>query len=606
MRLPFLSSLPQRQTRLDRFFGFAPDPVPRPGAFRDALNLSSDRFPLLSVRKKRAVYGAEEPSDFAFDGRVTHVLGLGDTLVVCTENKVYCKGQALSIPSLRPGEPRRRAVAFGADFFVVPDGVFVRLAGETPEVTELTLERNCGNAAVRAVYGTNEPVSAPDMWIAETAPIDPAAHPHWLDLSGGRMIHRAFSDGVWNDVGEVFMRVSAAGLGVGLSPGERVALDVYDPDVFSRRASFAVVKAEPDAILLTGDFIMGASLPSGATLSRVFPRFDFCLAHGNRLWGCRFGTDEFGAALNEIYASALGDPTKWYDFSGISTDPWVASVGCPGPFTGAAAVGQELVFFKEDALCRVTGFTPQDFGLTVAPGRGVKAGCEGSVASLNEKLYYLSSSGVTVYDGALPYVLDPVFSTADLSDVFAFSDGGKYLLSAKKDGKRLLFVYDAGAGVWEKEDCENGLGFCRFGSRTYLMTETDGAYALETPDENAPAALSPWGTALFLPKTREAPVRWFGETGSLTPPDPRCAFRRLTLALTLPENAVFSVSARAGVHGKWIRLGVIRRPFTGTAAFRLALPGADTLALRLEGKGACEVQSLTLTSEVLGEGRRCG
>ena len=355
MRLPYLTPLPQNALTLTRFYGLE-TPAPRPGAFAAEENLTDACAPLLAVRPARSFYDLPgENGPFVPDGAVTDFTSVGESAVICTENAVYWRGERLAVPDLRQGEPRRRAIPFGADFFLFPDAVLVKTAGETPEICPLTFTRALPSVSVRPVYADFSLFSPASFWLDKTAPIDPAEWPDWVDDSAGRLVHYHFTDGAWVSRGEFFMALLGQGVGQGLSPGDRIELDVYDMQVYRKKGYYTVVKREDDRLLVTGGFIHGTSLPNGASLKKVIPEADLLIAHGNRLWGCRRGKNEAGQDVNEIFASALGDPTRWYDFEGISTDSYRVSLGAPGPFTGAAALGQDLLFFKEDAIVSWSG-----------------------------------------------------------------------------------------------------------------------------------------------------------------------------------------------------------------------------------------------------------
>ena len=53
-----------------------------------------------------------------------------------------------------------------------------------------------------------------------------------------------------------------------------------------------------------------------------------------------------GKAVNEIYASKLGDFKNWNCYAGRSTDSYVATRGSDGPFTGAADYLGSPLFFR--------------------------------------------------------------------------------------------------------------------------------------------------------------------------------------------------------------------------------------------------------------------
>lgn len=602
MRLPRLIPLPQKALTLTRFYGLENAPAPRPGAFAAEENLTAADAPLLSVRPARSFYDLPgENGPFVPDGAVTDFASVGETAVICTENAVYLNGEKLDIPDLKQGETRRRAVPFGADFFLAPDAVLVKTAGDAPEICPLTFERALPETAVRPVYADFTLFQPERFWLDKNAPIDPAEWPDWVDDSAGRLVHYHFTDGAWVSRGEFYMALLGTGIGQGLVPGDRIETDVYDRQTYRRKGYFTVVKREDDRLLVTGGFIHGVSLPSGATLKKVIPEADLLITHGNRLWGCRRGKNEAGQDVNEIFASALGDPTRWYDFEQISTDSYRVSLGAPGPFTGAAALGQDLLFFKEDAIVRVGGYTPADFSVTVTPAAGIPVGRERCLAVIDELVWYVGDGGVRVYDGALARSLPGAPDLTGVTPRFAAAEDGRFLLFAAEGGKNRIFVCDPVSGDWHAEDDPFPVAGCaRLGGTVVCLAPASDGTSFFARRGHAPASLSGWGRTP-LPRRTEENVAWFAETGPLTAPDPNCVFRRLTLRVSLPGDAVLTLEAKAGAFGKWRRLGAVRAKREGTLAFRSRTEPADALFLRLSGVGDCRVHALTLIAEAAGE-----
>ena len=70
------------------------------------------------------------------------------------------------------------------------------------------------------------------------------------------------------------------------------------------------------------------------TISRKMPKMDFVIESNNRLWGCRYGENNDGDTVNEIYCSKQGDFKNWQCFEGVATDSYVASCGTDGEWTG--------------------------------------------------------------------------------------------------------------------------------------------------------------------------------------------------------------------------------------------------------------------------------
>ncbi|MDD6095680.1 MAG: hypothetical protein PUC29_08065 [Clostridia bacterium] len=249
--------------------------------------------------------------------------------------------------------------------------------------------------------------------------------------------------------------------------------------------------------------IMGAAPLTQDTgtvyINRSVPPMDYVISAGNRLWGCRYGIDSEGNSINEIYASALGDPKNWRKYRGISTDSWTASVGAPGAFTGAVSYNGYPIFFKEDCIIKVFGDYPAEFTLSESRVRGVEAGSSDSIAVVNDTLYYKSYSGIVKYDGGLPRNVDAPLGNTRYKNAVAGAAGSKYYVSMEdEEGKYHLFVYDSEKNIWHREDCSRALSFCRCGSELFMLKDDGKVYGINNtftasdPTAGSTEADFPW------------------------------------------------------------------------------------------------------------------
>ncbi len=209
----------------------------------------------------------------------------------------------------------------------------------------------------------------------------------------------------------------------------------------------------------------------GVTISRNVPKMDFVIESGNRLWGCYYGPNDKGEVINEIYASALGDPTNWRRYQGISTDSWTATVGADGPFTGAIQYGGYPLFFKENAIIRVYGTQPSSFSTAEYSYRGVQKGSHKSLAICDEVLYYLSADGVMAYNGSVPQKVSQALGREHYRDGAGGSCNSKYYLSCRDSTDNVhLFVFDARYGFWHREDGLWVEQFLRHKTELYMLS----------------------------------------------------------------------------------------------------------------------------------------
>lgn len=230
--------------------------------------------------------------------------------------------------------------------------------------------------------------------------------------------------------------------------------------------------AVDDVKLKTIDNVDDIKNSNAVIISRAVPKMDYVIECNNRLWGCYFGVGEDGKVINEIYASALGDPTNWRRYQGISTDSWTATVGADGPFTGAVQYGGYPLFFKENAIIRVYGSMPSSFQIASYNYRGVQKGSHKSLAICDEVLYYLSRDGVMAYSGSVPQKVSEALGSEPYKDGVGGSIGSKYYLSClDSDDNVHLFVFNARYGFWHREDGLRVQQFLTHKGELYMLTD---------------------------------------------------------------------------------------------------------------------------------------
>lgn len=499
MKFPALKKI-KRTVEIRRSFGgYVHNEGTPEGAFYDMENLTSDQYPLLCVRPKRAVWrGAEYDENGVMTGYkgemlltgLTAAVNAGDKLCYCSRSGVYINGVLTENCPLDPDVVNRSAVPFGRDLFIAPDGILIRDGG-------------------------------------------------------------------------------------------------------------------------SGDLTVQTVAEDGDSM----PVLDFAAEHNNRVWGCRYGENENGEFVNEIYASALGDPLTWRKYDGISTDSYCASLGSAGEFTGMATLGGDILFFKENAIIRVSGSTPSDFSVETFPARGVEKGAHNSIVNLNEKIFYKGRNGINVYDGALPYCISEDLGTGVFTDAAAGGVKGKYYVSMTDgEGRRGIFVYDTLHGTWHRENDSNTRRFvtvknCLF---AFHLDATMGAplipvyvFSLRLHDRNAltdPQNVFTGKETEPVQYADEDAVEWFALTGRLGAREAETRLlRTLLFRISTGEDAVFRVRAINEESGTDVLLYTTEGRTDGTVSIPVMLPRCDSYRLRLEGKGDCTVFSAAACYEKTNE-----
>lgn len=328
------------------------------------------------------------------------------------------------------------------------------------------------------------------------------------------------------------------------------------------------------------------------TLERIPPKMDFMFECGNRLWGCRYGENNDGEFVNEIYASELGNFKNWSKYAGVSTDSYTASIGTDGPFTGACAYLGYPTFFKGNCIHKVYGAYPAQYQVqtTMCYGMGVEAGSDRSLAVCASRLYYKAKNCIVAYDGNYPYSVSAALGTEQeiYTNAMGTSCRDKYFIAVKDSAERqLFFEYDTKRGMWlkNKEYASDDKKI-----ESLLAFEEDIIYTVE---KSFPTSF--YGTVGSI-KQVEA---WSATSGiwQITSPDKKYV-SKLTLRMTLPATSTFKAEIEYDSSGEWKTI-VEDLHGNGLASFNLPiLPRrCDHLRLRISGEGDCKIYSITKTIE---------
>lgn len=204
------------------------------------------------------------------------------------------------------------------------------------------------------------------------------------------------------------------------------------------------------------------------TISRTAPDLQIVFEHHNRLWG---------AAGNTVYACKLGDPTNWHNFEGISTDAWELELGTPGSITGGISYGGRPVFFKERSIIKIYGDDPTSWQTSQTEGLGVEAGSGSSLAAAGGMLLYKSSLGIMAYTGGWPRCVSEEFGSLRFHNACAGSDGTRYYVSMERiGGDWEVWCYDTRHGIWHRENNMAIVAF-GYGDHLYGLEDLSGSEA---------------------------------------------------------------------------------------------------------------------------------
>ena len=574
MRFPALSPRKRYQETLEGFAGYNHNLRIGENEFYDMKNGSPDFWPVASPRKGRGLYA-----------EASGVQGL-----IAKDSLCYVQGRNFVINGypidLGLSDDPKQLVSMGAYVIILPDRKYINTADLQdfgPIEAEVTAEGMVNYYPCQS-DGT---VYQPD-YIQPEAPQEPANMQLWVDTSREPHSLKQYSSalGTWASVETTYIKIEVPGIGRVFQPYDGITISGLEQQEYAQLKALCgdrvILATEEDAIILSGQLdteMLTFNVP--VTFSRKMPAMDFVIEQDNRLWGCRYGLNSQGQAVNELYACALGDFKNWNRFLGISTDSYYVSVGSDGPFTGAIAQGGHPLFFKENCLHKVYGQMPANFQVQTLSCRGVQKGCGRSLAVVDEVLYYKSRHGVCAYDGSLPVEISKALGDVPYEEAVAAALGSRYYIHMKNaaDGKGSLFVYDTAKGLWFQEDDLPVKLLCPCREELYCATE-DGKIL----------------TLLGSGTPYEEALPWMLETGIFGGSLPEKKYLlKLNLRLNLEPGSHLRILAQYDSLGPWVELGHL----TGSSLRSFTVPvkprRCDHLRLRLEGTGPARLFSITKT-----------
>lgn len=317
----------------------------------------------------------------------------------------------------------------------------------------------------------------------------------------------------------------------------------------------------------------GAGFGEGSTtetvvIKRTVPDLEYICESENRLWGVD--------AQGVIHASALGDPTNFSIFAGVSTDSYAVAVGSDGAWTGITAYSGSVLAFKERVVHKVIGSYPAEYAVYTYDLPGIQAGCHKSAAVLGEVLYYKARDGVYAYTGGTPYRVSQALGERRFQAAVAGVWERSLYLSMQEEGAQEgegwgLWTLDTAAGLWMREDESHILDFAEADGILYALTP-GGVY--QTPAEGERVA---W-RAEFAPFCEDTQSRKRHD--------------RLLLRLELEEGAWAQALVRRD-GGSW------ERAWRGTGergrSFLIPLfpRRCDAFQVCLEGEGGFVLRGMT-------------
>lgn len=597
MRLPYLTS-PANKTRrqIITFGGINYGTRPNDGELEESWGLSSSRYPCLAQRrgrKKEASYTSPtalyakrklcvvDGTDFLYDGKVVgqvtagekHIAGI-NTQVVVFPDKVYYDTKKEKFASLAASYPGYAGdMLFTDHTLAAPERSYIDQTAQEDAIISgvaadeaITVYTGAGvNKTTGALTMSGGAEStAPGLKSGDLIQYGLEEDTQYMEVSSSEVQ----ADGTYQITGTVhtstlyeyqtFDKVFKAGDAVEISGctsapennGSHIIRSIN-----GRTLTF-------DRNIFTGGFEAGTVM-----IERRIPDLTCVCECGNRIWGAEGST---------IYASALGDPTNFYIYEGLSTDSYSAAVGTDGDFTACCAYSSTVLFWKENYLHKILGDYPAQYTIYTYTVPGVQAESEKSLAVINETLFYKGRSGVYAYAGGAPELISENFGTRRFSHAVAGTDGERYYVSMQTEtGAWELYVFDTLPGIWLREDETHAVDFASLGGVLCYLDAGNNSLMM-TGQDYAEEGRVDWSATLCkMDETTH------GQKG----------YSRLSLRLDLDAGA-------------WLKVEIspdgapFRQVFSthNQRAKTLQIPilptRCDNFRIRISGKGGCVVKSL--------------
>ena len=579
MEYPTLNVKQKSRQMSDAFLGYNHNLRIGDNEFYDMKNMTSDYYPVLAPRGRRGVYVGS--------GRVNGI--------IAKDKLCYVDGSAFVIGEDRIemglSDSTKDLLSMGAYVIIMPDRKYINTIkkgdeyeqGDIDEVHETTKDVKF---TLCTLTGGDYDIEGIDSAVA---PADPEDGQLWIDTSTTPNTLKKYStsNALWVSIATTYIKISSEGIGKNLKQYDGVKLSgITIEELKGLNGAHALWGCDEDEIIVTGilDKVTTQKVADGKiTVSRKMPVMDFIIESNNRLWGCRYGTNDNGDVVNEIYACKQGDFKNWNCFMNLSTDSYTASCGTDGQFTGAITHLGYPLFFKENCVHKVYGDYPANYRIQHTPCRGVQRGSHRSLAIVNETLYYKAGNAVCAYDGSLPVEMSSALGDVKYSDAVAGAHGNKYYIDMKTaDGTYHLFVYDTAKGMWHKQDNLRADCFCSFLNEMYAI------------DHDSKHIITMLGSGTKDSKK----VPWMVETGlvGMSMPDMKY-ISRLLMRMSLDVGSEVEVSIQYDSMGDWEQ--VCQMTVTSLRSFSVPvrLRRCDHFRIRIEGEGDGRIYSITKTIE---------
>ena len=594
MRFPTLQEVSRYREMTTVFGGYNHQISCEEGQFYDMKNMTSRYFPVLSPRQNRGIVK-----------KFVNPQGILDKedMWWIDDKVLYKNGIEFPLEGITLSEESPKTMAkMGAYIIIMPDKVWINTSEKEGKYECGYMENSVSLAPGEEIKfsiceANGKSIEWHDAEYYKTNEAKDGSYMMSIN-SNGKPSLKVYSatTSIWMTVASTYTQITARGIGKGFEKEDGVkittnyigeSLDnifINDEGEGKYSTNTYIVDRTDDSITIPGIYNGKLEAFTYITLNveRKVPDMEFITECNNRIWGC-------SKDGHEIYCCKLGDVKNWNCFRGISTDSWAATIGSDGKFTGAITYREYPIFFKEDSLIKIGVSATGGHQTKETRCRGVQNGSHGSLAIINETLYYKSYTSVCGYNGSIPFSISDEFGDVNYYDAIAGAIGDYYYISMR-DNKNVysIFVYDSKNGMWCKEDYTKVLAFCK---------HKDNLYYIDSEDNTMKSVN---GSILFgVPEeTNEKEVDWFVESGTIgySSPDNKYV-GRINLRITLEFGTNVDFFLQYDSCGEWEHK--FNMSGTGTRTFSIPIipKRCDHFKYKITGKGGCKIHSVTKTIE---------
>lgn len=572
-----------------QFGGLRHNDNARDGEIWDMENMSARSYPLLRSREKRRAGGTlPGATEMFFDN---HAMWYTDA-----DGWLWYKRALLNLKVAYVGAGETRFVRFGDRIVLMPAKKLIQakytVAGTAANPAALPASAEDGTAYAINVRTAAEPAWMLYVWTGE----------EWDDSLGAWVISMeaeasatkiTISDGTiygaeaTANTLTINTPTSADLVKAGFRVGDAVEIDglTAEPD----NNKIAIIREIGKTSMAFSDFCFkiptsdsgekqSAYTETGTiTFRRSVPDMDICFEFENRLWG---------ADKKEIFASALGDPTNFYVFDGLSTDSWYVELQTRGEITGG--IGWYYpTFFRESYILRIYGADATTYQTSEVLAPGVAHGMQKSLGAAGGLLFYYSPNGMMAYDGDYPKDLQQVFGAGSYSGGLSGTDGTDYFVELRQGtGTKRLYHYDGLRGLWTAEDSPglDSISLTEGGSgllpSIIAMATDKSLITLKGPG-------GPWA------ENPAAVVSWVEFADFTMEHSNRKAVSKLLLRISA-ESANVAVKIRYDSSGEWLTAATLGAAGKKSWYIPVVPHRCDHFRIRLEATGDWTLHSLAI------------